>query len=215
MHTHRIGAKAHKAGSAWVLIAGLGFAMAGSSAWAQAQAPAAGGDAPSEALRRQALSPYRFILQHANVPPRKPAPSQEAKAEPKRSAPAPVEQAAVQPRPASPPAAQLAPASQPAPEAVAARVPKPAEPLPVVRREIIPVRTDEPRLSAALLRERPSGLVKVSFEVLPDGSTGAVRVVSSTNRALNKATVEAVSGWKFQPVDEVLTVETELAYKYD
>ncbi|HSH92354.1 MAG TPA: TonB family protein, partial [Ramlibacter sp.] len=67
----------------------------------------------------------------------------------------------------------------------------------------------------ALLRERPSGVVKVAFDVMRDGSTGAVRVVSSTNRALNKASIEAVTGWKFQPVDEVLPVETELAYKYD
>jgi len=208
MHTHRIGAKAHKAGSVWVLIAGLGFTIAGNSAWGQASA--AGTDAPSESLRRQALSPYRFILQHANTPPRaKPAPAPQ---EPKRPAPAAVEQAAVQPRPASP-APTAAP--QPAPEPVAAHVPKPVAPPPVVRREIIPVRTDEPRLPMALVRERPSGVVKVSFEVLPDGTTGGVKVVASTNRALNKASVEAVSGWKFQPVDETLTVETELAYKYD
>jgi len=215
MHMHRIGAKAHKAGSVWVLIAGLGFTIAGSSAWGQAPAAAAAGaDAPSESLRRQALSPYRFILQHANTPPRAKAAAapQEPKAEPKRPAPAAVEQAAVQPRPASP--APAAP-PQPAPEPVAVRAPKPAEPPPVVRREIIPVKTDEPRLPMALLRERPSGVVKVSFEVLPDGSTGGVKVVSSTNRSLNKASVEAVSGWKFQPVDETLTVETELAYKYD
>jgi TonB family protein len=218
MHTHRIGAKAHKAGSVWVLIAGLGFTIAGSSAWAQAPAGAAAADAPSEALRRQALSPYRFILQHANAPARapKPAPApQEAKAEPKR----PVEQAALQPRPASPAPVQAAPPAPavpaPAPEPVAALTPRPAEPPKAVNREIIPVKTDEPRLPMALLRERPSGVVKVSFEVHPDGSTGGVKVVSSTNRSLNKASVEAVSGWKFQPVDEVLTVETELAYKYD
>jgi outer membrane biosynthesis protein TonB len=42
-----------------------------------------------------------------------------------------------------------------------------------------------------------------------------VTVVSSTNRALNRVSVEAVSNWKFQPVDEVLTIETELAYKFD
>ena len=102
-------------------------------------------------------------------------------------------------------------------EPVAAVAPKPAEPAPIaaVRREIIPVRTDEPRLPMALLRERPSGVVKVSFEINPDGSTGAVKVLSSTNRSLNKASVEAVSGWKFEPVDEVMLVETELAYKYD
>ena len=220
MHTHRIGAKAHKAGSVWVLIAGLGFAIGGSSAMAQATPPvAAGSDAPSEALRRQALSPYRFILQHANAPARaKPAPAaQEAKAEPKRaSPPAAVEQAVARPRPATPAAApEPAPAAQPAPDPVAALAPRPTEPPPAVHLEIIPVKTDEPRLPMALLRERPSGVVKVAFDVMRDGSTSAVRVVSSTNRALNKASLEAVAGWKFQPVDEVLPVETELAYKYD
>jgi len=223
MDTSSIGAPAHKAYRAWALIAGLaivtGAIVGGSPAFGQAGPPlaaASAGDAPSEALRRQALSPYRFILQHANAPARaKPAPAPEAKAEPKRpAAPAPVEQAAVQPR-AVPPAP--APEPQPVAEPVAAVAPKPAAPAlkAAVRREIIPLRTDEPRLPMALLRERPSGVVKVSFEVNPDGSTGAVKVVTSTNRSLNKASVEAVSGWKFQPVDEVMLVETELAYHYD
>lgn len=226
MDTCPIGAGAHKAPSALALIAGLAIAAGGIAqagrAHAQAALPAsAASDAPSESLRRQALSPYRFILQHANTPARaKPA----AAAEPKRHAP-PVEQAAVQPRPAPAEAARMpepqpAPAPAPAPEPVAAVAPRPAPPAPVaavaaIRREIIPVKTDEPRLTAALLRERPSGIVKVTFEVRPDGSTGEVKVVSSTNRALNRASVEAVSGWKFEPVDEVVTVETELAYKYD
>jgi len=42
-----------------------------------------------------------------------------------------------------------------------------------------------------------------------------VKVLASTNRALNRPTVDAIQGWKFQPVDEVLTVETELVYKFD
>lgn len=227
MDTCRIGAQAHKACRAWALIAGLGIAtggiVGGKPAFAQAGAPAAAAsDAPSEALRRQALSPYRFILQNANAPARgKPAP--EPKAEHRRpAAPAAVEQAAVQPRaaslaPARAPEPQPVAAPQPEPQPVAAIAPKPAEPPPIaaVRREIVPLKTDEPRLPAALLRERPSGVVKVSFEVRPDGSTGAVKVVSSTNRSLNRATVDAVAGWKFEPVDEVMLVETELDYKYD
>ena len=127
-----------------------------------------------------------------------------------------MEQAAARARPAVPAATpEPAPAAQPVPEPVAALAPRPTEPPPVVHLEIIPIKTDEPRLPNALLRERPSGVVKVAFDVMRDGSTSAVRVVSSTNRALNKASVEAVAGWKFQPVDEVLPVETELAYKYD
>ncbi|MDB5856444.1 MAG: hypothetical protein JWQ76_133 [Ramlibacter sp.] len=213
MHMHRCGALAHKAGSVW-LIAALGFAMVSrmESASAQAPAPASPGGAPSEAVQRQANSPYRFILQNANAPTRKPAP-----------APAPVEakkpRAAEQAAIARPAPAMVAPepAAAPvvAPEPVAAIEAKP-EPVPaVVRRDVIPVRTDDPRLPAALLRERPSGVVRVQFELNPDGSTGNVKVVSSTNRSLNRASVDAVSNWKFQPVDEVLSIETELAYKYE
>jgi TonB family protein len=211
MHTDQIRVAAHKACRAGVVIAGLQFAAIGLPALAQTTPPATA-NGPSEALQRQALSPYRFILQNASAPARKPA-APAPVAEPKK--PAAVEQAALQPRPNAP--APQAPVPQAQPEAatpVAVFAPKPPEPLPVVHREIIPIKTDEPHLSAALLRERPSGVVKVSFEVHPDGSTAAVKVVSSSNRSLNKPSIEAVSGWKFQPVDEVLTVETELDYHY-
>jgi TonB family protein len=211
MHTDQIRVAAHKACRAGVVIAGLQFAAIGLPAVAQTTPPATA-NGPSEALQRQALSPFRFILQNASAPARKPI-APVPVAEPKK--PAAVEQAALQPRPNAP--APQAPAPQAQPEAatpVAVFAPKPPEPLPVVHREIIPIKTDEPHLSAALLRERPSGVVKVSFEVHPDGSTAAVKVVSSSNRSLNKPSIEAVSGWKFQPVDEVLTVETELDYHY-
>jgi TonB family protein len=95
--------------------------------------------------------------------------------------------------------------------AVSRRVAEPPPP----RREIIPVQTDEPRLPPALLREQPKGIVKVHFDIQPNGSVSDVTVLSSTNRSLNRPTIEAVQGWKFQPVDEVLTVETELVYKFD
>ncbi|MBC5768263.1 energy transducer TonB [Ramlibacter albus] len=223
------GAPAHKAlrRATPLLLCLLAFA-------AQAQTPATPDGAPSEAARRAALSPYRFILQNATAPARKPAPAPEKKAvaepaaAPAAAAPAP---AAVQAaaRPAAAPAvlapaaaaAAAAPQSQPvaappAPEPVTtAAHTRPAEPPVHVRREIIPVRTDEPKLAAALLREKPNGVVRIQFDINFDGSTGAVKVVSSTNRALNRATVDAVNAWKFEPVDEVLTVETEVAYKFD
>ncbi len=218
MQMHRIGARAHKAFRAWTVIAGFQLVAGWHPALAQSPSPtpaSAGEPAPSEAVRRQALSPYRFILQHANAPARPKAPAPAAPAEPKRpAAAAPVEQAAIAPRAAP---VQQAPVAAPAPEPVAAIVPAPAEPAPVAaaRLEIIPIKTDDPRLPAALLRERPSGVVKVSFEVMPDGSTSSVKVVSSTNRSLNRASIEAVSGWKFEPVDQALPVETELAYHFD
>jgi TonB family protein len=210
MHTDQIRVAAHKACCAGVVIAGLQFAAMSLPAVAQTT-PSATANAPSEALQRQALSPFRFILQNASAPARKPAAATPA-AEPKK--PAAVEQAALQPRAPAPQAAAPQPAQPEAATPVAVFAPKPPEPLPVIHREIIPIQTDEPRLPAALLRERPSGVVKVSFEVHPDGSTAAVKVISSSNRSLNKPSIEAVSGWKFQPVDEVLTVETELDYHY-
>jgi TonB family protein len=70
-------------------------------------------------------------------------------------------------------------------------------------------------LSPALLREQPHGIVKVEFDIQPDGSVGDVKVLSSTNRVLNRPTVDAVQAWKFQPVDEILTVQTEVDYKLD
>jgi len=210
MHTDQIRGAAHKACRAGVVIAGLQFAAMSLPAMAQTTPPATA-NAPSEALQRQALSPFRFILQNATAPARKPVAPAPA-AEPKKAAA--VEQAALQPRAPAPQAATPQPAQPEAATPVAVFAPKPPEPLPVVHREIIPIKTEEPHLSAALLRERPSGVVKVSFEVHPDGSTAAVKVISSSNRSLNKPSIEAVAGWKFQPVDEVLTVETELDYHY-
>ena len=210
---------AHKAGLAGT-FAGLLLAVAAHTAAAQG-APTAGtsDNAPSEAARRAAASPYRFIIQSSTAPRRAAAP-----AEPRKAPAPPVQQASVQPRAlaqpspaAPPPEAAPAPAVAPAPApepAVAALSRKPAEP-PPVRREIIPVRTDEPRLSPALLREEPHGTVKVQFDIEPDGSVGEVKVVSSTNRSLNKPTLEAVGSWKFQPVDETLTVQTEVVYNLD
>ena len=219
------GAAAHKAGLAGV-IAGLLLAQA-HTASAQTSTPPAGGtadNAPSEAARRAALSPYRFILQ--NAAPRKAAPAPAPAptvAEPRRApAPPPVQQASAQPsatqasRPAPAPEPEvIAPAPAPAPEPAVASVSRKVAEAPPPRREIIPVQTDEPKLSPALLREQPKGVVKVHFDIQPNGSVSDVQVLASTNRALNRPTVNAVQGWKFQPVDEVLTVETELVYKFD
>jgi TonB family protein len=214
------GVGAHKAHRVLGAIAGTLLLTAAYTASAQTNTGSTD-QAPSEAARRAALSPYRFILQNASAPARKAAPaSKPAEAPPvaetKRPSPPPVQQAAAQPTaPAPKPAAAEVAPPTPAPEpAVASLSRKPAEP-PPPRREIIPIRTDEPRLSPALLREQPHGTVKVHFDIQPDGSVGEVKIISSTNRSLNRPTIDAVQGWKFQPVDEILTVETELVYKMD
>jgi TonB family protein len=228
---HDLGTRgaAHKARLARV-VAGTLLLASAYTASAQGNPPAGSTDtAPSEAARRAALSPYRFILQSSTAP-RKPAPAPAAPAatpavaESKKPAPAaPVHQAAFQPNtpaeavrtlpPTAAPAGSAA-APAPAPEAtVTALARKPPEP--PMRREIIPLRTDDPRLTPALMREAPHGAVTIEFDIQTDGSVGDVKVVSSSNRALNRATTEAVKGWKFEPVDEVLTVRTEVVYNLD
>jgi TonB family protein len=219
MYRHRIGAGAQKAWCALILFGGLGVFGASPVAAQTAPAAAATADgAPSEAARRAAASPFRFILQNASAPPRaKPAPTPApAAAETKRAAP--VEQALAAPSRTtdipSAPSTQPAPSSQGDPTPLASLAPKPTEPLPVVKapKELIPVKQDPPELTTALLREQASGTVRIGFEVNPDGSTGEVRVISSTNRRLNNISLEAISGWKFQPIDETRALEIELVY---
>lgn len=222
------GGAAHKACFVGVL-AGTMLLAGVHTASAQTSTPPANNstdNAPSEAARRAAASPYRFILQNATAPRKAAAPAAPAAtavaapapvSEPRRPAPAPVQQAAAQPsapRAPAPVEAAPAPAPAPQPEAVAAASRKPVEP-PPPRREIIPVQTDEPRLPPALLRENPKGTVKVHFDIQPNGSVSEVKVLASTNRQLDKPTISAIQNWKFQPVDEILTVETEIVYKFD
>src|SRR5438105_2007702 len=100
---------AHKARFVGVLAGTLVLAAA-QTALAQNSPPTNNpvDNAPSEAARRAALSPYRFILQ--NAAPRKPAAAPAASttaiapaaAEPRKPAAPPVQQAAVQNRNAAP-----------------------------------------------------------------------------------------------------------------
>src|SRR5437016_4267285 len=99
-------AAAHKARRALGAIAGTLILFGAHTAVAQTNpAGSASDQAPSEAARRAAASPYRFILQNASAPARKPAaaPSKPAEStavaapEPKRSAAPAVQQATAQP----------------------------------------------------------------------------------------------------------------------
>jgi len=225
-------AAAHKARRLGVIAGSMLLALAYTAAHGQATPPAGNSldNAPSEAARRAAMSPYRFILQHAATPRKPPAapatpPTAAAAPEAKKAASPPVQQAAAQPSAAqtvralepAAPAVQPQPAAPPPPSvpdtAIAAISRQPTEPAP--RLEIIPIRTEEPRLPPALIREQPKGTVKIAFDIQHDGTVRDVKVVSSTNRSLNRPTVEAVQNWKFEPVDAVLTVETEVVYKFD
>ena len=221
MHRHSIGAGAHKALGAWGLIAAALCALTPPLAMAQTQAAAsaatpASSAAPSEAARRQALGPFRFILQNASAPARtKPA---AAAVDPKRAAPAvPIEQSATVAPKAQPPAAAPAPPPVEAPPPVAppvtaAKAPPQAAPAAPMRKPLVAVKQDPPVLTGALLREQPEGTVRVGFDINPDGSTGGVKVLSSTNRKLNNVAMEAVTGWRFKPIDDVRPTEIELVF---
>ncbi|MRD47377.1 TonB family protein [Caenimonas koreensis] len=217
------GAGAHKALSAitaLITVVGMQFAA---TAPALAQAAAGAKEAaPSEAARRAAESPYRFILQNAAIrerpkaaaapapaaapereAPRRPAASEQTFASvPARSAPEPAP-AAVVPEPAAP---------APTPVAVASPQAKPA-PVVAARKELIPIKQDPPELSAALAREQPTGMVTVAFDVMPDGNVTGVKVTHSSNTRLNRPSIQAIQAWKFQPIDEVRQLEIELNYK--
>jgi TonB family protein len=211
MHSQRDGARAHKALTAWITVVGIQLAVA-APVMAQTAAGAKDG-APSEAVRRAAESPYRFILQNAAIRER-PRPAAAPAAERR---PAPVEQAvaAVPQRPAprpAPAAAQPEPV-EPAPTPVAVAAPE-ARPAAVVavRKELVPIKQDPPELSAVLMRERPSGMVTVAFDVNPDGGVTGVKVVQSSNSRLNRVSVAAIERWKFQPIDDTRHLEIELNY---
>ena len=77
---------------------------------------------------------------------------------------------------------------------------------------LVPLRQEAPVLTGALLREAAAGVVKVAFDVKPDGSTTAVRVSSSTNRKLNGAAVAAVAKWQFAPIDDTRQIEVDLVF---
>lgn len=224
--------------SAWVLL------LLNSVAQAQTTPPAKNdktdetkpsyleGYVPSEEMKRRAMGPLRIIKQTADTKRNAPAPT-----------PAPIPAPAPTPAPApavarhkaeevAPKAAAIveAPAPLPAP-VVAAPAPtpppiaQPAKPAPAPEpvqvaeqhknTDLIPISQDAPIIPRNLLREMPKGVVKVAFDVNPDGRTSAVQVVSSTNRKLNNSATDAVAKWRFKPIDETVRVEIDLNFSMD
>ena len=185
-------------------------------------------DPPSEAALRQALSPYRMILNSVKAPARaKPAavpassnvqPST-ATAATRQSAPTisggSAHSAATSAAPAdvpvgsqggdeqSSPLAVSAPAALPAAAPAAGPAPSP----------LVALRQDTPELPASLLRQGGRGTVKVAFKVNQEGSTADVHVLSSTNSRFNAAAVAAVGKWRFRPIEAPRPVEVDLVFE--
>ena len=132
------------------------------------------------------------------------APVKEPPAAPALSTVAPVQVATpvIDPAPAQ---AAAPPASPPPDVAVAVAVERP----------LVAILQEEPLLTGALARERPTGVVQVGFSVNPNGSTSDVSIVSSSNRKLNSAVVNAVTKWMYQPLQAVRRVEVAIEFKND
>lgn len=202
------------------------------------------GAAPSEALQRQALGPYRMILRNAALPskPRTTAAHpvsathSSVAAAPRTNPPKPLPEpnqpassadtASTAETPGTPVAAPtvqaveapIAPAdaTPSQPMAIAAMTnpaPPPAAKPP--RTALVLVKNDPPTLSGPLAREAPSGIVRVAFNVNPDGSTGDLKIATSNNRRLNGAVLAAISKWRYQPVDSVQATEVEVVFSND
>lgn len=221
-----------------VWVAGWALFLIQASGLAQAQtAPPAKTDGdiktpyldnytPSEEVKRRALGPLRIIKQMgdqkkpaaptpAPAPVVSPAPAAAPKPKVEEISAKADKKASVVETPASPPPVAVAPVAVTAP-APAAVVPPP-EPVKVARQvntELIPVVQDPPVLNRNAMRDIPGGggLVKVAFDVKPDGTTGDIQVVSSNSRRLNTSAMDAVAKWRFKPIDETVRVDIELRF---
>jgi TonB family protein len=167
----------------------------------------------------QALGKKDKEKEKAAAPVAAPAPAPVVKAvaketPPKVAAPAPMVSpaaaaAANNASPANDPV--VAPAPAPAP-AVAAQVPAAQVAARPRRTELIPVRQDPPKFSPSLMRDSQRATVKVAFDVTEQGDTANLEVVASTNRRLNTAATDAVTKWKFEPLDDAVRVEIDLVF---
>ena len=103
---------------------------------------------------------------------------------------------------------------QAAQQQVAQTVAAPARPAaPAASSELRALSTPAPTFPTEALRAAQSGEVQVEFTVSPDGSVSAARVVRSTPpRVFDRAAVNAVKRWRFQPVDAPVTTRRTISF---
>lgn len=77
------------------------------------------------------------------------------------------------------------------------------------------IKADEPEFPIAVMRRLRKGTVQVRFDVMPDGTVSNAAVVNTTHRSLNEAALEAVTGWRFQPVRAARTAVVDLGFDLD
>lgn len=182
----------------------------------------------SEATRRQAEGPMRFILQmdatkerKDKAPAAKPAPTAAppaGAAKPKPSAPATAaSNGAATPKPVEPPASATPAAPEPLP---LAKTGAPAEPAPAAAAPVIAaavlappklVSMVEPDISSAT-RRRLQGAqsATVRFNIAADGSVADAEVLKASNSALRQPVLDAVKQWRYTPPGQVVAQTIEL-----
>jgi TonB family protein len=74
------------------------------------------------------------------------------------------------------------------------------------------VKADEPEFPAIVMRKLRKGTVQVRFEVQADGTVANASVVQTSHRSLNEAAIEAVNGWRFQPVRSPRSAVVDLGF---
>lgn len=217
------------------VVALAGFAH---PAWAQASAPAnAASAASTDRSQDPAYSVFRWIKIQGDAPRKTDA----VKPKPKAEAAAPVARKAdpqpagngiterVETIPASTQAKASAPAQLAPLTATAASAPAPAvtvaAPAPVVTPPPAPVEEEvvetelklisqiQPSFPRELRREISRGKVMVKFTVQTDGTVRDASVVSFSNRGLNRPALEAISQWKFEPIQTPRTVQVEIEFE--
>ena len=73
--------------------------------------------------------------------------------------------------------------------------------------------TPAPSFPPEALRSAQSGEVQVEFTVSPDGSVSAARVVRSVpTRVFDRAALNAVKRWRFQPIDSAVTTRRTITF---
>jgi TonB family protein len=115
--------------------------------------------------------------------------------------------------PVAAPATQPAPITNPAPAVDVVAPNNPVPPEPVIN--LVPIRQDEPRISAAVMREHPKGNVRAAFTINTDGSVSDVKIVNSSTRQYNNPVLNAIRSWRFQPIELAQQTEVEMAFNFE
>lgn len=116
-------------------------------------------------------------------------------------------------------ATAAADAEKRAAEQRAAQAARPAAPPPAPRAarptaaDLRPLSTPAPSYPPEAMRAGTAGEVQVEFTVGTDGSVTAARVVNSTpRRVFDRAALDAVQRWRFQPVSEPVTIRRTIGF---